>query len=76
MITRETETSLTIQSGPGEDFVRKINKKNIAERRKQNSSLMPSGLLNVLEKDDILDLLAFLKYGSEDSAHNHPDESR
>lgn len=59
LIKEEGET-LTIQTGPGEAMVKKFAKKDLTSRA-SSSSLMPPGLLNLLNKEQILDLLAYLK---------------
>ena len=42
-----------------------INVKQIVEQRPSKVSLMPSGLLDTLTKDDILDLMAYLRSGGD-----------
>ena len=63
LIKEEGET-LTIQTGPGEAMVKKFAKKDITSRA-SSSSIMPPGLLNLLTKEQILDLLAFLQAGGD-----------
>lgn len=60
-IVSEDATTLTIQTGPAENLIQKFPKKEIAAREAQPNSIMPAGLLNLLGKEQILDLLAFLK---------------
>ena len=45
------------------DKITKIPKVNIAQRSHSKTSLMPPGLLNLLSREEILDLLAFLSGG-------------
>jgi hypothetical protein len=40
-----------------------VHKSNIQEQRKSDVSTMPEGLLDTFEKDEILDLLAFVQAG-------------
>jgi putative heme-binding domain-containing protein len=63
IVSEEGET-LVVQVGPGESAVQKFPKRNIRSRQPQPQSLMPAGLLNTLNKEQILDLLAYLKFGS------------
>ena len=60
-IVSEDADSVTIQTGPSETLIQKFSKKQIAGREPQPNSIMPAGLLNLLNKEQILDLLAFLK---------------
>ncbi len=63
-LLKEEGETLTIQTGPGEAMVKKFAKKDI-QSRAQSSSIMPPGLLNLLNKEQILDLLAFLQSGGD-----------
>ncbi len=63
LIKAEADT-LTVQTGPGESMVKKFPKKDI-KSRSSSSSIMPPGLLNLLNKEQILDLLAFLQAGGD-----------
>jgi hypothetical protein len=56
----EDNTSVTIQSGPTAAQVHKIEKKTIESRHASSLSVMPAGLLNTLNKEQILDLIAYL----------------
>ena len=51
---------MTIQTGPTAAQVQKIAKSAIKSRRSSALSLMPAGLVNSLNKEQILDLLAYL----------------
>lgn len=59
-ILREDAESVTIQTGAAESLIQQVPKKDIQSREPQESSVMPGGLLNLLSKEQILDLLAFL----------------
>ena len=63
LIKDEADT-LTVQTGPGEAMVKKFPKKDLKSRA-SSSSIMPPGLLNLLNKEQILDLLAFLQAGGD-----------
>jgi putative heme-binding domain-containing protein len=63
LLKDEGET-LTIQTGPGETMIKKFPKKDVKSRA-QSNSLMPPGLLNLLNKEQILDLLAFVQAGGD-----------
>jgi threonine synthase len=72
VIVEEDATSVTIMTGsPAKEL--KISKKTIDSRRTSQVSIMPSGVLNTLDKEEILDLLAYmLANGSaEDPAFKH-----
>ncbi|MEN9573175.1 MAG: hypothetical protein RL514_1030 [Verrucomicrobiota bacterium] len=63
-LLKEEGETLTIQTGPGEAMVKKFAKKDLKSRA-QSSSIMPPGLLNLLNKEQVLDLLAFLQAGGD-----------
>jgi putative heme-binding domain-containing protein len=72
VVVAEDETSVTIMTGsPAKEL--KIAKKTIDSRRASKVSIMPGGLLNTLDKEQILDLLAYvLAAGNpEDAAFKH-----
>ena len=60
IILAEDKDSMTIQTGPTAAQVQKVAKTAIKSRKPSALSLMPAGLLNALDKDQILDLLAYL----------------
>src|SRR5439155_12120128 len=64
-IVKEEGDAIFIQTGPGEAAIQKIAKKDIKSREPQSQSLMPAGLLNFLNKEQILDLLAVLRSGGD-----------
>ncbi|MCA9011089.1 MAG: c-type cytochrome, partial [Planctomycetaceae bacterium] len=59
-IVSEDKESVTVQTGPTADQQQKIVKKEIESRRPSPVSIMPAGLLNTLDKEQILDLVAYL----------------
>ena len=63
-LLKEDADTLTIQTGPGETMVKQLAKKDVKSRA-QSSSIMPPGLLNLMNKEQILDLLAFLQSGGD-----------
>ncbi len=75
IILAEDKGSVTIQTGPTAAQVQKLAKSAIKSRRPSPLSIMPAGLLNALDKEQILDLLAYLLAGgSADHAafrHTH-----
>jgi putative heme-binding domain-containing protein len=71
LVLKEDATSLTIQSGPSEALVQTIAKSGIESRTLQKSSLMPVGLLSTSSREQILDLMAFIKARGVAPAHNH-----
>ena len=63
-LLKEEGETLTIQTGPGEAMVKQFAKKDLKSRA-QSSSIMPPGLLNLLNQEQVLDLLAFLQAGGD-----------
>ncbi len=63
IITAEDANSLTVQSSSDESLAVAIDKSDIIERDKRAVSIMPVGLLDTFRRDQIVDLMAFLKYG-------------
>ena len=60
LILAEDKDTVTIQTGPTSAQVQKVAKTAIKSRKPSALSLMPAGLLNSLDKEQILDLLAYL----------------
>ncbi|MBI4328016.1 MAG: c-type cytochrome [Chloroflexi bacterium] len=73
LIVKEDAESVTVQSGPSEALIQTLKKSDLKERRPQKSSVMPVGLLHMLSKEEIFDLLAYLQAGGgvAPHAHNH-----
>jgi putative heme-binding domain-containing protein len=59
-IASEDAESVTIQTGATAAQSQKIPKSNIESRRPSTVSIMPAGLLNTSDKEQILDLIAYL----------------
>ncbi len=72
VISAEDQAKLTILSGTPPQKV-EISKRSIDDRAASKISIMPSGLLNTLDKEQILDLLAYLLAGgnADDPAFHH-----
>ncbi len=59
-IIAEDSESVTIQTGPTAAQEQKVAKNTILSRRPSPVSIMPTGILNPLDRDQILDLLAYV----------------
>jgi len=59
-VEREDEREVIVRTGSALDGLVRIEKTQITSRRKSEVSNMPAGILNVLERNQILDLLAYL----------------
>ena len=64
IITAEDANFLTVQSSGDAGLAVTIDKRDILERDKRDVSIMPEGLLDTLRREQIVDLMAFLKYGA------------
>lgn len=51
---------MTVQTDPTADQQQKLTKQDIESRRPSPISIMPTAILNPLDKEQILDLLAYL----------------
>jgi len=71
MVVKEDADTVTVQTGPADSLIQTFKKSAILQRRPQNSSPMPVGLLNSLTKEQILDLLAYLESGGRAYKHAH-----
>ncbi len=60
IVLAEDAEQVTLQTGPSVALIQKIKKASIQSRATQQGSLMPGGLLNLINKDQVLDLLAYL----------------
>jgi putative heme-binding domain-containing protein len=69
IVLAEDKDSVTIQTGPAKEQIQKVKKAAIKSRKPSALSIMPAGLLAPLDKEAILDLLAYvLAGGSADHA--------
>jgi putative heme-binding domain-containing protein len=73
LVAAEDKDSITIQIGPAPAPVQKIVKTTIKSRKPSPLSIMPAGLLNSLEKEQVLDLLAYVLAdgNAENAAFKH-----
>lgn len=71
MIVKEDADTVTVQTGPSDTLIQPVKKTNIKKRDPQSSSQMPLGLLSLLTKEQILDLLAYVESGGNAPVHNH-----
>ncbi|MGV3774175.1 MAG: plastocyanin/azurin family copper-binding protein [Verrucomicrobiales bacterium] len=71
LLAKENEKTITLQTGPAANLVQEIKKEDIASRKGLTSSMMPGGLLNTISKEEIGDLLAYLKSGGHATEHDH-----
>jgi putative heme-binding domain-containing protein len=60
-IIDENDKQITIRTDPFAKEMATVQKKNIEERQKSPVSEMPQGLINTLTKDEILDMVAYLR---------------
>ena len=74
-IVSEDKTSMTIVTGPPQVKEQKVQKSAIEFRRSSPVSIMPAALLNTLDKEQILDLIAYILSGGNENAdafkHHH-----
>lgn len=70
MVEREADNKLFVRPSPLEEKLIEVAVTNVRERRLSEVSPMPSGLLNGLRLDQILDLLAYLE-AAGDSKHRN-----
>ncbi len=71
MIVKEDAETVTVQTGPSATLIQPVKKTAIKTRKPQASSQMPLGLLNLLTKEQILDLLAFIEADGIVPGHGH-----
>lgn len=71
LIVKEDAESLTVQSGPSDALIQTLKKSEIKGQQPQNSSPMPLGLLSLLAKEEIFDLLAYVESGGSLPTHTH-----
>lgn len=61
----ESDTTLDLQENPYDSTVTTVQKSDVNSREPSSLSPMPEGLLQVLKKEEILDLLAYLESGGD-----------
>ncbi len=65
-LLEETDEKVVIQTNPLTSTTVEVAKSDIQSRRISNVSPMPEGLLSVLDREEILDLLAYLESGGNE----------
>ena len=71
MIVKEDAESVTVQTGPSDSLIQTLKKSDIKGQQPKTSSPMPLGLVNLLSKEEILDLLAWLESAGNLPPHEH-----
>ncbi|MBI3850480.1 MAG: c-type cytochrome [Verrucomicrobia bacterium] len=71
MVVKEDADTLTVQTGPSDALIQTLKKSDVKSQQPQGSSPMPLGLLNLLSKEEIFDLLAYLESGGNLRPHKH-----
>ena len=69
-IVEENDKQVVVQPNPLMPEKVTIRKSDVAKRELSKVSPMPEGLANVLTKDEVLDLIAYLESGGK---KDHPD---
>lgn len=64
-IHEENDDQVVLRSSPLSTQTETVKKAQIAERRPSKTSIMPQGLIDVLNEDEVLDLLAYLRSGGD-----------
>jgi putative heme-binding domain-containing protein len=65
MVQQENDQQVVIQSSPLSTYTETVKKDQINIRRPSKTSLMPTGLIDVLSEEEVLDLLAYLRSGGK-----------
>lgn len=71
-VDREDDRVVVLRGASATDPPIEVAKSNIMARKKLDTSNMPSGIVNVLEKEQLLDLLAYLLGGGNSQAPGSP----
>ena len=72
-LLEETADHIVLQANPLKPEKVTIKKSDIAARRLSDLSPMPEGLVNTFNKDELLDLIAYIESGGR---KDHPDRAR
>ena len=64
-LVSETDDTLLLEVDPFSSARQKMERRAVKEIRPSQISPMPDGLLNILNKEEILDLLAYLQAGGK-----------
>ncbi len=78
LVTEETDEAVMVVSNPQNPVPRRVLKSDIEDRTKSQTSLMPTGLMNIFKESEILDVLKYLESpapgpapGPKPTDHNH-----
>lgn len=71
MVVSEDPEVVRVQTGPSAALIQPVKKSDIKKRTPQGSSQMPLGLLNLLTKEQVLDLLAYIESSGNLVGHQH-----
>jgi putative heme-binding domain-containing protein len=67
-VIEEDSRRIVVVTDPLKQTQREVRKSEIQERRPSKLSPMPEGLVSILTRDEILDLLAYIESGGKSSA--------
>ena len=67
-LLEETPEKLVLLIDPLSNIQREINRSDVQSREPSKISPMPDGLVSILTKEEILDLMAYLESGGNKSA--------
>src|SRR6266487_1484496 len=67
-VIEEDSRKIVVVTDPLKQTQREIRKSEIQERRPSRLSPMPEGLVSILTKEEILDLLAYIESGGKPTA--------
>lgn len=67
-VLEENDQRYVVLVNPLANVRNEVKKADVAKRVPSKTSLMPEGLVNVLTKDEILDMLAYIESGGKESA--------
>ena len=70
-VERETDSEIVVRTVDSFATPKRIQKSNIEDRGLSKTSMMPAGVLDICELDEVLDLLAFLTAGGDPKAEEH-----
>lgn len=71
LVTEETADAVMIVTNPQNPVPQKVAKSDIADRTKGQTSMMPTGLLNIFKDQEIVDLMKYLESGGAAKGHDH-----
>ena len=67
-VVDEDNNKVVLVTDPLKQTQREVRRRDIKERQPSKVSSMPDGLVNILTKDEILDLLAYIESGGKANA--------